>query len=137
MDCSLAGYSVHEILQGRILEWVAISFSWGGFSPYEMLYGRLFTYINHIFLDPETQTLWSYTMAIGQFQQEIFLWGANQDPKDSEGLPLYAPGTQVLFKIWKDGSPNSPLQPTLKGSYPVILSTPTAVKVPGNDSWIH
>ena len=137
MDCSLAGYSVHEILQGRILEWVAISFSRGGFSPYEMLYGRLFTYINHIFLDPETQTLWSYTMAIGQFQQEIYLWGANQDPKDSEGLPLYAPGTQVLFKIWKDGSPNSPLQPTLKGSYPVILSTPTAVKVPGNDSWIH
>ena len=109
----------------------------GGFSPYEMLYGRLFTYINDIFLDPETQTLWSYTMAIGQFQQEIYLWGANQDPKDSEGLPLYAPGTQVLFKIWKDGSPNSPLQPTLKGSYPVILSTPTAVKVPGNDSWIH
>ena len=108
-----------------------------GLSPYEMLYGRLFTYINHIFLDPETQTLWSYTMAIGQFQQEIYLWGANQDPKDSEGLPLYAPGTQVLFKIWKDGSPNSPLQPTLKGSYPVILSTPTAVKVPGNDSWIH
>ena len=27
MDCSLPGYSVHEIFQARILEWVAISFS--------------------------------------------------------------------------------------------------------------
>ena len=29
MDCSLPGYSVHGILQARILEWVAISFSGG------------------------------------------------------------------------------------------------------------
>ena len=28
-DCSLSGSSVHEILQARILEWVAISFSRG------------------------------------------------------------------------------------------------------------
>ena len=27
MDCSLPGSSVHEILQARILEWAAISFS--------------------------------------------------------------------------------------------------------------
>ena len=27
MDCSLLGPSVHEILQARLLEWVAISFS--------------------------------------------------------------------------------------------------------------
>ena len=29
IDCSLPGSSVHEILQARILEWVAISFSRG------------------------------------------------------------------------------------------------------------
>ena len=29
MDCSLSGSSVHGILQARILEWVAISFSRG------------------------------------------------------------------------------------------------------------
>ena len=27
MDCSLPGYSVHGIFQGRVLEWVAIAFS--------------------------------------------------------------------------------------------------------------
>ena len=29
MDCSLPGFSVHRILQARILEWVAVSFSRG------------------------------------------------------------------------------------------------------------
>ena len=33
MDCSLLGSSVHGILQGRILEWVAILFSKGSFQP--------------------------------------------------------------------------------------------------------
>ena len=50
-------------------------------SPYEMLYWRPFVYVNDLFLDPEAQTLQSYTMAIGQFQQDIRLWGVNQDPK--------------------------------------------------------
>ena len=42
-----------------------------GLNPYEMLYGRPFVYINDLFLDPEAQTLLSYSMAIGQFQQDI------------------------------------------------------------------
>ena len=33
MDCSLPGSSVHEILQARILEWVAIPFSRGFSQP--------------------------------------------------------------------------------------------------------
>ena len=53
-------------------------------SPYEMLYGRPFFYVNDLFLDPEVQTLQSYTMAIGQFQQDTHFWGVNQDPKNSK-----------------------------------------------------
>ena len=102
-----------------------------------MLYRRPFVYVNDLFLDPEVQTLQSNTLATGQFQQDIRLWGMNQDPKDSKESPLYAPGTQVLVKAWKDGSQKAQLQPTWKGPYPVILSTPAAVKVPGHDSWTH
>ena len=67
----------------------------------------------------------------------MHLWGVNQDPKDSKESPLYAPGTQVLVKVWKDGSPKAQLQPAWKRFYPVIISTPTAVKVPGHVSLFH
>ena len=33
LDCSLPGFSVHEISQAGILEWVAISFSRGSSDP--------------------------------------------------------------------------------------------------------
>ena len=108
-----------------------------GLSPYEMLYGRPFVYVSDLFLDPDAQSLQSYTMAIEHFQQDIRFWGVNQDPNNSNEPPLYAPETQVLIKVRKDGSPNVQLQPTWKSSYPVIFSTPTAVEVPGHDSWIH
>ena len=74
-------------------------------------------------------------MAVGQLQQKIRLWGVNRDPKDSKEPPLYAAGTPVLTKVWKDGSPKTQLQHIWKAPYSVILSTPTAVKIPGHDSW--
>jgi len=48
MDCSMPGFSVHGILQARILEWVAISFSRGSSRPRDQTQvscttGRLFT----------------------------------------------------------------------------------------------
>ena len=42
MDCSLPGSSIHGILQARILERVAISFSRGSFRP------RDGTWVSHI-----------------------------------------------------------------------------------------
>ena len=80
-----------------------------------MLYGRPFVYVNDLFLYPEAQTLRSYAMVIGQFQQDIHLWGVNQDPKDSKESPLYAPETQILIKVCKDVSTQAQLQPTWKG----------------------
>ena len=48
MDCSPPGSSVHGILQARILEWVAISFSSRSFQPRDQtkvscIAGRFFT----------------------------------------------------------------------------------------------
>ena len=48
MDCSLPGSSVHGILQARILEWVAVSFSRGSSGPRDRtrascIAGSLFT----------------------------------------------------------------------------------------------
>ena len=42
MDCSLPGSSIHGILQARVLEWVAISFSRGSSRP------RDWTWVAHI-----------------------------------------------------------------------------------------
>ena len=42
MDCCLPGSSVHGIVQARILEWVAISFSRGSSQP------RAWTWVSHI-----------------------------------------------------------------------------------------
>ena len=61
-----------------------------------MLYGRPFVYANNLFLDPKAQTLWSYTLAVGLFQQDVRLQAINQDPKDSKDPSLYASATQVL-----------------------------------------
>ena len=33
VDCNLLGFSIHGILQARILEWIAISFSMGSSPP--------------------------------------------------------------------------------------------------------
>ena len=92
-----------------------------GLSPYEMVYGRHFVYANDLFLDPGALVLYHGHWAI---PTGIHLWCVNLEPKDSKELPLYASGTQVLIKAWKDGSPKAQLQPTWKGPYPVILSTP-------------
>ena len=72
-----------------------------GLGPYETLYGKSFVYVKDLFLVAEAQILWSYTMDIGRFQQDIHLWGVNQDPKDSSKPPLYASGTRVLIKVCK------------------------------------
>ena len=42
----------------------------------------------------------------------------NQDPKDSKESPLYAPGTQVLIKVWKDGSPSGSTSAHMEGPLP-------------------
>ena len=52
MDCSLPGFSIHGILQGRILEWVAIPFFRGSSWPRDQIQvswiaGRFFYHLSH------------------------------------------------------------------------------------------
>ena len=42
LDCSLSRFSIHGIFQARVLEWVAISFSWGSSRP------RDWPWVSHI-----------------------------------------------------------------------------------------
>ena len=55
------------------------------------------------------------------------------DPTSESSKPLFEPGNKALIKTL--GSGGQSLEPLWEGPYQVILSSPTAVKVPGIDSW--
>ena len=62
MDCSLPGSSVHGILQARVLEWVAISFSRASSRPRDqtqvsLIGGRRFTMLTTLQNTPKSATL--------------------------------------------------------------------------------
>ena len=104
-----------------------------GLSPFESIYGRPFL-CTDIVIDPEALELTSYVTQLSAFQQALTeLWETTPDPASESSKPLFEPGTEVLIKILGSGGPF--LEPLWEGPYQVILSSPTAVKVPGIDSW--
>ena len=68
MDCSLPGSSVHGILQTKILEWVAISFSRGSSWP------RNWTHVSHT--AGRFFTIWATRKALS-IPYTIFIWLPN------------------------------------------------------------
>ena len=80
--------------------------------------------------------LTSYVTHLSAFQQALTeLWETTPDPASESSKSLFEPGTEVLIKTLGSGGPS--LEPLWKGPYQVILSSPTAVKVPGIDLQVH
>ena len=99
-----------------------------GLSPFKCIYKRPFLCID-IVIDPKALKLTSYVTQLSAFQQAL-----TELPSESS-KPLFEPGTEVLIKTLGSGGPS--LEPLWEGHYQIILSSPTAVKVPGIDSWVH
>ena len=92
-------------------------------------------FLTHIVIDPEALELTNYVTQLSAFQQALTELRETPDPASESSKPLFEPGTEVLIKTL--GSGDSSLEPLWEGPYQVILSSPTAVKVPGIDSWVH
>ena len=106
-----------------------------GLSPFECIYGRPFL-LTDIAIDPEGLELTNYVTQLSAFQQALIeLQELTPDPAPASSKHLFEPRTEVLIKTL--GSGGQSLEPFWEGSYQVILSFPTAVKVPRIDSWVH
>ena len=80
--------------------------------------------------------LTNYVTQLSAFQQALLeLRETTPDPASESSKPVFEPGTEVLIKPL--GSGGASLEPLWEGPYQVILFSPTAVKVPGIDSWVH
>jgi hypothetical protein len=86
-----------------------------------------------LFLDTETANLLSPTTQLAKFQQILSELG--QDELRGDSSSPFCPGNMVLVKLphVSRGLSEAPWE----GPYPVLLSTPTGIKVAGLDPCIH
>ena len=102
-----------------------------GLFPFECIYGRPFLCMD-IVINPEALELTNYVTQLSAFQLALT---ELQETTPKASKPLFEPGTEVLIKTLGSGGPS--LESLWEGPYQVSLSSPTAVKVPGIDSWVH
>jgi hypothetical protein len=100
-----------------------------GLTIFEVLYGRTFLQ-KDLILDLEVTNLVSHITQLAKFQQ--VLW--SRERRASRPLPVtFHPGNLVLIKLPHNSWDLS--ESLWKGPYPILLSTPTGIKVAGLDSW--
>ena len=88
MNCSLPGSSVHRILLGRILEWIAISFSRGSSQPSD------WTCVSCIFL---LELNWARTLQTNHRFKTTVL-APNMDKNNNLNIWNFAP--KFLMRLW-------------------------------------
>ena len=90
-----------------------------------------------LLFDEETHKLVSHIASLSQVQSALQGNEVLPTPTKEKAEVSVHSGDFVLLKTWKEGSLEDQLQPKWKGSYQVLLSTPTAVKLRGVTSWVH
>ena len=106
-----------------------------GLSPFKCIYRRP-SLCTDIVIDPEALEFTSYVTQLSAFQQTLTKLREMTPVCASESSkPLFERGTEILIKTLVSGGPS--LEPLWEGPYQVILSSPTAINVPGIDSWVH
>ena len=78
----------------------------------------------------------SHGNKLSMFQQTCRQFGLKPHSPSPQSPILYQPG-EKSFRTWMDGSASSQLDPVWKGPLSDLLSSPTAIKVPGIVNWIH
>ncbi|RLV71470.1 hypothetical protein DV515_00017417, partial [Chloebia gouldiae] len=107
-----------------------------GVSPYEILYGKPY-HASTMKGDPHVigdQVVYNYVVSLHRILNAlrgVLQW--NRPLSLENPVHDVQPGDQVYVKNWS----TDPLRESWSGPHQVILTTYTAVKVAGMDSWIH
>ena len=122
VDCSLPGFSVHGILQARILDWVTISFSRGSSQP------RDWTQVSALPSEPPGKPL-SYGFSSSH------VWMQELDHKEGLVTKSWRFSIVVLEKTWSplDCKEIKPVNP--KGNQPWIFTGRTHTEAETSIFW--